>query len=398
MRMLNKNDTVLIISHFSYKPADKIHDLGPPQDIRNFLLKKVRKITYIALPFPYAIDKKCHISIYENGELVEVKKTLPLSGSDWFQYMLHFFIILYFSLRTSPYTICFALDNLSVISVLPLRFINIIHKLIYDSIDYTPLRFQNRILNFLYQTADKIACATADINWILSKSMLDIKKTRRFFIGKPAIFHEVPMGFPKKEISLLPIDKIDRFHLVFLGTLLEKQGVQIVLEALPKLIQYFPKIHLTIIGTGNYENELKKIAQNKKLDPSVLEFKGFMTNHRKIEEILTRCGIALAPYKPSPESYTYFTDPMKVKIYLGCGLPIIITNIPSIAKLIKEKKAGVIMNYSMESFIESVRQILKDFNTYSDFRKAAITQSKKYDTEEILKTAIAQIPQVSAYS
>lgn len=388
--MVSKNDAILIISHFTYR-VEMVNDIGPPQDLKNFLLKEVKKIIYIELPFPYANDKKCYISIYENGTLVEAKKTFPLFGPDWFQYMIHPIIILYFSVRSSPHTICFALDNLSTISVLPLRFLKLIKRLVYYSIDYTPHRFQNRVLNFLYQIADKIACATVDINWVLSKPMLHAKKTRKFFIGEKAIFYEVPMGFPKKEITLLPIEKIDRFHLVFVGVLLEKQGVQIVLESLPILIQYFPKIHLTIIGTGNYEDELKKIASKFKINRSVVTFKGFIKDHRQIEAILTHGGIGLAPYKPSPESFTYFADPLKPKLYLGCGLPVIITNVPPIAKVIKKNKAGLIMNYSKESFIKSAQGILKDFNTYANFRRAAVVLSEEYDTEKILKTAISQI-------
>jgi len=386
--MLNKNDTVLIICHYT-NLEDRVNSIGPPQDLRKFLLKRVKKITYILLPFPYAVDTRCYIDRYENGKLVHAKQTLRLRGHDWLQYLTHPFVVVYISLITSPHTVCFALDNLSTLSVLPLRIIGLVKKVVYYSIDYTPQRFPNKIMNFLYQTSDKIACATADVNWVLSQPMLKIKQTRKFFIGQQAVFYKVPMGFPKKHISVQPVEKIDRYHLVFAGVLLEKQGMQLVLQSLPKLLTYYPKLHLTIIGSGEYEDHLKKITRVNKLN-SVVKFNGYIANHRKIEAILTKCGIGLAPYQPDPASYTYFADPMKPKIYLGCGLPVIITNVPPIARIIEKNGAGVIMKYSVESFILSVKQILKNSNRYVRYRKTAIKLSEKYDAEKILKDALSK--------
>ncbi|MBI2028461.1 MAG: glycosyltransferase [Candidatus Levybacteria bacterium] len=386
--MLNKNDTVLIICHYT-QLEDRVNSIGPPQDLRRFLLKRVKRITYILLPFPYAVDNRCYIDIYENGKLIKAKKTFRLRGPDLLQYLLHPLIILYFSLFTSPFTVCFALDNLSTLSVLPLRLIKITKKLVYFSIDYTAYRFQSKILNFLYHAADKIACATADINWVQSQPMLNIKKTKKFFIGNQAVFHEVPTGFPKRDITVLPIGKIDRYHLVFAGVLLEKQGLQLVIEALPKLLSYFPKLLLTIIGSGDYEDELKRITKKYNVNRFV-NFTGYIANHRKIEDILTKCGIGLAPYKPDPSSYTYFASPIKPKIYLGCGLPVIITNVPSFAQEIDKHKAGIIINYSRESLIKAIKIILKSSKTYATFREAALNLSKQCDTEVILQNALSK--------
>lgn len=387
--MLTKGDKVLIISHYTFR-VDTTKGIGPPQDLKNFLVGKVGTLTYLEFPFPYANDTKYYTEHYVNGTRVS-QQAMPLPKCpDWLQYFLQVFVILFLSFRTGPHTVCFALDNLSALSVLPLRFFRRITTLVYYSIDYTPQRFKNRILNAIYQKADAVACSTADINWVLSVPMRRAKQTRNFFTGKPARFQEVPMGFPKKEIAVLPLEKIDRFHLVFAGILVEKQGVQLVLNACPVLKKIFPKMRLTIIGSGDYEKTLQQIARGNNL-MGYVTFKGFMENHREIEYILTRAGIGLAPYAPDPKSYTYFADPMKPKIYIGCGLPVVITDVPPIARKLQKGHAGIIMQYSKKGIIEAIGKILKDKNTYASFRKSAIEMSGNFDTGTILERAASRI-------
>jgi len=58
---------------------------------------------------------------------------------------------------------------------------------------------------------------------------------------------------------------------------------------------------------------------------------GSINNHITIEKILMSCGIAIAPYSSiDKNNFSFYADPGKVKFYLGCGLPIVITDVPPI--------------------------------------------------------------------
>jgi glycosyltransferase involved in cell wall biosynthesis len=383
-----KPANILIVSH-GYKESYEAG--GPPQDICDYFLKKNMNIDYIVNPISSAEFRYSFILEFKNGIIVGKRKSFKIIGPEWLQYIQHFFITIYFLLSSNikSYQVCFALDNLSLISILIFKKLGFIKKLIYYSIDYTPKRFENWILNSMYQTMDKASCYNSDINWVVSKEMVNARKRNGLVFSRCSKFLEVPIGFHQKYIKIQPMSKIDMFHLIFVGYLAEKQGLQMVIKSLPKIISKFPKINLTIIGTGDYENTLKDLAKKMHLKNRV-KFKGFVNNPRTIEKILTTAGIGLAPYKPIPESFTYYADPGKIKLYLGCGLPVLTTNIPPISKIITNKKAGEIVPYSEDGVLKGLTKILSDKYRYKLYRKSAISLSKNYDEEKILRIAIAK--------
>ena len=277
---------VLVISH-GYRLASG----GPAQDLRDFLKNKVSRLDYIDHPFPHADYKQTHFFFYNHGILKTIGRSIPYVGPEIFRYIQQFiviFLFLLFSFR--KYDICFALDNHSLIAVSFFRKISRIRKLVYYSIDYIPMRFTNRIINNLYHLADRIACHISDTNWVVAKHMIQARKNNGVNLEKTSPFREVPMGFHRSEIVLQPINKIDRFHLVYMGTILEKQGLQLIIEALPEIVKELPKIHLTIIGTGNYENTLKTLVKKLKVKSRVT-FKGFIADKNEMYTILTTASI-----------------------------------------------------------------------------------------------------------
>ena len=66
------------------------------------------------------------------------------------------------------------------------------------------------------------------------------------------------------------------------------------------------------------------------------EFFGY-TDHDWTLSYLPTCGVALAPYVNEEKGTFKYAEPLKVKDYLGCGLPIIITRVPDIANEIDKK-------------------------------------------------------------
>lgn len=259
---ISKSIKVLILSH-GYIDAEK--GGGPPQDIRDYLLPKVEKIDYVVHPFPFANYRKSSVSTYKNQVLDTKTQSYSVRGPEWFQYLQQFIITIYFLLRNnSAYDVCFALDDLSLISVLIFRKIGRIKRLVYCSIDYTPKRFPSRFLNNLYHFADRIACRHSDLNWIVASHMIQARKKNKVPIKQCSPFIEVPIGFHRKEIRIQSAEKINRFHLIFVGILLKKQGLQLVIKTLPRVIKKFPKTKLTIIGTGSYRKHLKSLVKKRK--------------------------------------------------------------------------------------------------------------------------------------
>lgn len=379
-----KSDNVLILSHFSERSSSSGF---PPEEIKDFLLKKVKRIAYIEHPFPYASDHRSSMSIYENGVLKTQIFTAKIFGPEIFFYFIDFFITFYFLIKVwRRFDLCIALDNLNTFSILPFKKFGIVKKLVFYSIDYTPLRFKNKILNFIYHFIDRIACYGADKIWVLSDRMISARKKNNVDTKKSATNIVLPMGANLSRIQILPIEKINRHNIVFIGHLLKKQGVQIVLEALSDIVPEFSDLKFIIIGQGEYEQKLKLLTKKLKIVNHV-EFKGFINSHKLVENILCLSAIGVALYSPTSDNYTFYTDPGKPKLYIGCGLPIIITDIPKFARVVQKRKAGIIVDYNVKSLKTALMFLLTSDN-YKKYRANAIKLAKEYNTESLIQKAL----------
>lgn len=385
MKLLSKNSNILILSHFSKRA---LAGGGPPQEIRDFFLPKVKRIYYIEHPFPYAKDHRSSMTIYEKGVLKRQIFTPALKGPPILFYMVDIFLTFYFVIHAkTKFDLCVALDNLNTVSVLPFKKLGVVKKLVFYTIDYTPLRFENKTLNNIYHLIDRVACYHSDTIWILSKRMIKARKKNKVDFKRSAPHIVLPMGANLSRIKILPLEKISRYEIVFVGHLLEKQGIQLVLETLPKIIPKIPQLKFTIVGQGEYEQKLRALAKKLKISQYV-RFKGFIKDHKTVERILCKSAIGVAPYVTSSDNYTFYTDPGKPKLYLGCGLPVVITDVPAIARVIQSAKAGLIVDYTVKSMAKALIMLLLNDRQYIKYRKNAIELSKKYDTNSLIRGAL----------
>lgn len=386
---LNKQTNIVIISHFAFKDEEKGEVF--PQNIRNFLLKKIGKMTYIDHPFPLSNFPASQITIYEKGvktyQLTSPKLELPTL----LLFIYQFFLTIFFLIRKPiKYDLCIACDNLSLISIFIFKKFGFIKKVIYYTVDYTPKRYNNLVLNSLYQYLDKVCCRISDTNWVTVENMITAKVQNGLNLKKCSPFQVVPIGFSREDIFVKPVKLVNRFSLVFVGVLYEKQGLQLVIKVLPKLIKKFPEITLTIIGSGPFETEIKKLVKKQNLTSRV-HFTGYINNQKEVVKLLTDSGIGLATYVPSLGDFTYNADPSKIKLYLLCGLPVVTTKVPPIAKEIAKKKAGLVINYTEQDLINNMEYLIKNRDIYQKFRENALKMAKDFDNNLILTKAFRQV-------
>lgn len=388
VQMLDENFNVLILSHFFVRTEAT----GPPVDLKDFLLPKVKSIVYIEHPFPYNAwqdeDTRSRITVFKHGKLVKQKDFLPWRGNNVLYYIKDVLLTQWWVLMNRRrFDLCIALDNLNTLSVLFWRKLGLIKKLVYYTIDYNPIRFTNRLLNGIYHKIDKICCYDSDCIWVLADRMIEGRKRKGISIKRCAPTVIVPMGAHLSRIKKVPLEKVERYTLVYVGTLSQRQGVQLILRVLPNIIKEVPQVKFIVIGKGDYEEQLKKMVKQLKIEQYVI-FKGFLKDNNEVEQILSRSAIGMACYVPDESNYVYYADPGKPKQYLGCGLPVIITRFPAIADEIEKNDAGIAIDYNENSLKRAITKLLKDDDSYANCRKKAIEFSKSFDTEHILSNAL----------
>jgi len=54
-------------------------------------------------------------------------------------------------------------------------------------------------------------------------------------------------------------------YIFFIGRLVREKGVQVLIEAAPKILSYFPEARFVVAGTGPYEEHLRSMVREKRL-------------------------------------------------------------------------------------------------------------------------------------
>jgi glycosyltransferase involved in cell wall biosynthesis len=360
---------------------------GPAQALENYLKRNSSKFLIIAHPLPTSSLNHSTCKTYVNGYLKGVARYRTIKSLEIVSYMQHFILTLYILLRVKRKVgIYIGIDNLNASAGILLKALGLIDKVIFYVIDYTPVRFENKFLNALYHTLNVICAKHADYVWSVSKRIASIWKTLGIRDRKNIV---VPIGVELGEIKRIPKNNIRRNVLVYAGHLTKSKGVQLAIEVMEEIAKNFPNARLEIIGTGPFERELKKIVERKKLEKWV-KFLGRM-EHDKLMKYLPTCGIALATYEPDPSSITYYADPTKPKEYLACGLPVIITKVPWIAKEIEKRPMGIVINYDKYELIDAITKLLSNNNFYNLCKKNAIKFTSELDWNRIFNSAFAKI-------
>ena len=363
---------------------------GFSQMLRNWLKDRVQTFVYIDHPlYPHQKENSL-LAIYKNGVWQQKYQSRFLIKPGPLLYLKDAMMTIYYVFKSKEkFDLAIGVDNLNTLALLLLKKLKRIKKVVYHTVDYTPHRFSNRILNSIYHLIDRWCCYQADILWNSSGRMNQGRIKNGAKKDKIALTIITPDGSnfdPKKR---LPLAKINRKMIVFLGHLRPGMGLEMLVESFVKVRQKVPEAKLTIIGDGPLMKKLKNISQQKKLSTSVI-FTGFIKSHKKVDNILRKGAIGVALFEPIEDSIEYYSDVGKPKVYLSAGMPVVITKVPEIALEIDKKKAGIAVNYHQSDFVKAVVTLLENDSLYREYRKNAIKLSKKYLWDNIFTDAFSK--------
>lgn len=371
--------------------ASHIFATGPALDLEEYLKGKVKRLTFIGHPFLFRKKINSFLRIYSNGKKIKDKEAFPWKLPSIIQYVKDaaytFFWILKVPGRIDYY---FGSDGFLGYLGLLLKKMGKVSNVVLYTIDFMPVRFKNPILNKLYHYFDQACLTECKITWNLSSKMAEgranyYKKSKLSYAPQLT----VPLGIWFDRIPKNSFSSRQRYQVVFMGHILKKQGLDIVIEGMTSIVKKIPKIKLLIIGTGDYEGALMSKIKSKKLERYV-EFSGYVESHEEVEKMLADSMLAVAPYKPDPESFTYFADPGKIKNYLAAGLPVILTDVPPIAKEIQKSNCAVIIEYNAKAFENAVLELLSNENKLKTYQKNAINFAKKFDWNYVFNKALVE--------
>lgn len=375
-----KNKKIVIATH--------IYATGPTHALEGFLRDKVKSLIFIGHPFVYAPDTRSHLRIYKNG-LKEKEIYVPeFSKSQFLSVIKDTVLTAYWVTKNGRQDIFIGADVFNAFVGLILVKLGIVKTSIFYTIDYIPQRFPNKLMNSIYHWLDSLCVKHCDSVWNLSNVMINERENK----GIPKKFRKKQILVPMGTIKPKPMDvkKIKKHTAVHMGHLIEKQGMQLVLESMPEIIKRIPDFHIDILGSGDYESRLKKLARKYKVEKHITFF-GYIKSHEDIEKRLPFYCLGYAPYTSDPNNYIQYTDPGKVKAYLSAGLPIIITKTAKISKEIHNSGAGVAIKYDGDEIVKATLKIIASSENLIKFRRSAENMASKYTWDKIFTAAISRL-------
>jgi glycosyltransferase involved in cell wall biosynthesis len=366
---------------------------GPAHEIRDYLRKISTNTLFVYHPLlflkqNYALSSA--FEIYRNDKLTFQKKANHWVAPEPVLYLKDLIYTLIWVSRYARKTDLFiGSGNLNAFAGLILRNLGLAKKVIYYCIDYVPERFGNRLLNYLYHWVDKVCAQGCDSTWNLSQRMIEgrEKKWNKKFPHQQVVPHGSYTD--KQTKSLVSLNNFNRYEIVYMGTLLKKQGVQLVIETLGRVIKKFPQARLLVIGSGDYKTDLELLTKKLGLEKHVT-FTGYLTDAQaKVKIAHAHVGVAL--YNKKEDIFTYYSDPGKVKYYLSLGIPLIITDVPLVAKDLTEQKCALMINYNMNELQLAFERFFTDMKFTEDYRRNAVKFSEKFGWETLYKKALRKV-------
>lgn len=379
LRRLN----VAVVSH--------IFATGPALDLEEFLYPRVKSLLFVGHPFSYRREVNSFNRYYEQGKLAKEHKAIGWRLPEVLMYFKDaFYTLRWVGLAKNRVDLYIGSDNFDAFVGLILKSFGKVDDVVLYTIDYIPQRFESPILNHIYRFFDKQCLKMCKIVWNVSPVMASAREQYGGIKEADNVKQiVVPLGMWYKRIPRLPFSRRERYELIFMGHVLEKQGLDVVVRALPEIIKKFPKVKLIIMGTGEHEDKLKSLVKKLKIE-SFVRFTGYVEKHEDIERELAKSTISLAMYKPDPNSFTNWADPGKLKNYLAAGCPVVVTNVPPVAHEIEEKRCGVISEYDEKDFANKVIKLLGNTTLLKEYSNNSVKWSKRFDWEIVFTKALRE--------
>lgn len=256
-----------------------------------------------------------------------------------------------------------------------------------------------RVLVFIYaKYYVKKALSRSDVVIALSENFLNMSKFLSDYRTKIEI---IPNGINSEDFDI-PCTKIearerlglspDDAILLFVGSLTERKGPQVLLRAMPMILRDTPDTRVVIVGSSTgYLKSLEKLAHELGIESNI-EFTGFVDDATKVMYYKSADVFVLPSFS---EAF-----PIVILEASVCGLPLVVSNLEVFRTIVEDGHNGIFTKTGDENDLagkithllknEDVRKKMgengrKKIEDYSWDRIAAETEKVYKETEQTLK-------------
>jgi len=192
--------------------------------------------------------------------------------------------------------------------------------------------------------------------------------------------------------AFLPLSKPARnnadLHLIYVGTVSEERGRDVMMRAIRLLTDENIPVKLTIVGAD--EQEIKRchsIMMSLGIEQAI-NVVGRVSGDQ-IPSYLARADAAICIWQPN--AWNQFNPPTKLFEYLVAGLPVLANNIATHRRYIQAWQNGLIFEYSPESLAGAAKALHDASHQLPKMRASTLATSKAYLWSELERVFIGHI-------
>ena len=274
--------------------------------------------------------------------------------------------------------VCLAIGPWSALVGIALRKLKRVRVVIYEDRDYDPGLMTDPRRKSLLARVERWCLLRAD-TVISVGHRLAARRHRDAGVQTTVI----PNGIHIDAFKPYCADPSSTKTMIYVGNITSWSGIELVLEALPRLFDLEPEARLRVIGAGlpSYEAHLRDIVERTGTSDRV-EFAGPL-QHALLPEALAKGALGLA--NSQPVEYRSYACPLKVIEYFAAGLPVVATTNTEAADLVMRHDAGITIPYHTETFAQRVASLLQDDQLRGAMGERARAASTSYDWADLLR-------------
>lgn len=176
-------------------------------------------------------------------------------------------------------------------------------------------------------------------------------------------------GYPRQGRTLLFLGRIDE----------SRKGLEVLLNALPEVLEVFPDLELLVAGPGDIEGVRESLPSST---GDHVHFLGLISEEDKVRAFKS-ADVYVAPNTGGESFGIVLLESM------ASGTPVIASDIDAFARVLENGESGALFaNENVESLAASITELLADEDRLAALRVAGHRRAHEFDWESVARDVV----------
>jgi glycosyltransferase involved in cell wall biosynthesis len=224
------------------------------------------------------------------------------------------------------------------------------------------------------------------------------RKTPFITVSESSKQELVTVGIPEKHITIVnngidhrlykpnEYSKSPFPHILYLGRLRDYKRLDLLVKAMPSIINEIPDVKLSIVGTGEAEDNLKTLTTDLRLADSIT-FYGYADEEEKVE-FLQNAWLFVSPSEKEGWGLTVIEAN-------ACGTPAVAFDVPGLQDSIKDGQTGLLVaDGESDALAVTIVKLLKDDTLRAELGMAALNYAQQFNWDKTAEEFMAVLERV----